>query len=692
MPFVQIQLRNLFFGFFFLCSFVSIAQDSEDFRKRFVDANYHIEFENYDMAVKEFTELVKEDPDNANLNYKAGYSIIKSNKNKRSAIPYLEKAVANTTTNYDDLNPFEKKAPIASHFYLGVAYHVGNQLDKADASFDKFKEVAGKKHYLQPEADHHKAQVAYARELMKDPINVIIKGVSDSINTEYADYSPVISLDESMIIFTSRRPGGTSDVTDIDGQYFEDIFVSERKSDGTWSTPKSIGPNINTADHEATIGLSADGQTLFIYKGEEGGSIYMSELVGDEWSVPTALGSDINTEHWETHAALAADNRTLYFTSNRPGGYGGRDIWLVKRLPNGMWAKAQNAGPVINTKYDEDAPFLHPDGKQLYFSSNGHKSMGGFDVFFSDMQEDGKWSTPTNLRYPINTTDDDIFYVTSADGTRAYFSSMRDEGKGEKDIYLITLPDAIERQLTVLVGYIKTSNGEGIPDGIHVLVNDLETGELVGDHKPNTKTGKYIMALSPGNYTISYSLDGTEFYTENIYVPAESSFQQINKELELDLVTMKVKTTGDPVVDVETETEEPETVTPVVTAKRNNYQYQEFLGYNIEKINTAGASWQAFLDTAVAHINRYGDVRISIESSASKVPTKTYGSNQKLTKARAESTKELLSSELKARGIDPSKVKYVSTSTLVLGPNYRGDYISGREKYEKYQYVKLITK
>lgn len=535
--------KIIFIGCFLLLSISNYAQDGDgtgSFTKKFTDGNYHIEYGNYELALPIFLDLLSNDPDNANLNYKVGLCYLKGLKNKKASIPYLEKAAQKVNKNYDDLNPYEKNAPNYTYLYLGQALHLAYRFDEAIETLEKFKSTINKKHVRYQEAERTIAFCNNAKEFIATPNQAFITNLADSINTEFPEYSPVISIDESTLIFTSRRNTTTGGTREINGAWFEDIYIAHKDDNGNWLGAQPIGSNINTADHEASIGLSADGQKLFIYKGEEGGSLWMSELVGEEWSIPMKLGSDINSEHWETHAVISADERFLYFVSNRPGGFGGRDIWMCKKLPNGMWGLAQNLGPKINTPYDEDAPFIHPDGKQIFFSSNGHKSMGGFDIFFSDLLEDGTWTEPTNLRHPINTTDDDIYYVTSADGKRAYLSSFRDGGKGEKDIYIVSLPEAVEKAITVLVGYIKISDGSEIAPDTRVTVLNIETGELL-PFKPNIKTGKYTLALNPGNYKISYEMNGNEFHTEEIYVPAESSYNIINKEILLDPVTFMVK-------------------------------------------------------------------------------------------------------------------------------------------------------
>lgn len=815
-------LLNLFIILFSLISFAQNDGESS-FAKKFTDGNYHIEYGNYELALPIFLDLLSTDPDNANLNFKVGMCYLKGVKNKKAAIPYLEKAAQKINRNYDDLNPYEKNAPNYTLLYLGQALHLAYRFDEAIETLEKFKSSINKKHVRYQEADRTIAMCNNAKEFIATPNQAFITNLGDYINTEFPEYSPVISIDESTLIFTSRRNTTTGGSQEINGDWFEDIYISTKDENDKWTTARPIGSNINTADHEASIGLSADGQKLFIYKGEEGGSIWMSELVGEEWSVPTKLGSDINTEHWETHAVISADERFLYFVSNRPGGFGGRDIWMCKKLPNGMWGLAQNLGPKINTPYDEDAPFIHPDGKQIFFSSNGHKSMGGFDIFFADLQEDGTWTDPINLRHPINTTADDIYYVTSADGKRAYLSSFRDGGKGEKDIYIVSLPEAVEKAITVLVGYIKLSDGSSISPDTRITVLNIETGELL-PFKPNASSGKYVLSLNPGNYKISYEMNGNEFHTEDIFVPAESSYNIINKELLLDPVTYHVKGKDDktPVIIPETAPElveikgrilmgtkektplanhkiflrdqkdiiiaETETdaegnfkfpaidrkqkhvlelakdpkldaapiylfkvsgklMGPFVKNNKGIYRFEllppiidkmiavdeedvaivnktkdkevkekvikqkevkaissdtksvglpagsyiYYFGYNRRKIDTQKEDFIKFADSIQRILNNGGTALISIESSASRVPTSKFKNNLDLSKQRAKTSREILETYLKDKGVNMDNVKFVITSTLVQGPKYNNDH-RNHNKYSPYQYVKFTVK
>lgn len=513
----------------------------------FREGNFLIGEENYDMALKNYLEAYKLDSSSANINFNIGFCYLSSSMNKGLAESYLAKAIAKVSKNYRYDDPSEKAAPPLAFFYYGKSLHFNYKFDEAIAQYDLFDKEYAKDKANKEDVTFFRQQSIYAKELIATPINVKIQNMGDSINSPYPDYSPVLSADESTLIYTSRRNTSTGGDKTQEGQYFEDIVVSYKDANGIWSSPKGIGQFINTNGHEASINLTPDGQTLIVYRDDGGnGNVYYSTWDGREWSSLQSFGSDINTKYWESHACLSADNNTLYFVSDRPGGYGGRDIYRCVKLPNGAWSKALNVGPTINTKYDEDGPFIHPDGVTLIFASVGHKSMGGFDIFASFIDDDKKFSEPQNLGFPINTPDDDVFFVTSPDGKRGYFSSAKDGGYGEKDIYTMFIPDAKEKPLALFKGYILPAEGEKLPDDLEVVVTNKETGEIVGRYRPK-ENGTFATILAPNkNYNFSYQAKGEEFYNEDIFVSNDIAYQEIKKEINLDPVSLlgKNKTKG----------------------------------------------------------------------------------------------------------------------------------------------------
>ena len=499
--------------------------------------------ENYDMALRNFLEAYKQDSSSSNVNFNVGFCYLNSSNNKVLAEGYLAKSLKDISKNYQIDNPNEKSAPPLAVFYYGKALHINYKFDEAQIQYDNFLNTYAKDKATKDDVAYFKAQNEFAKELVAAPINVKIQNLGDSINSEFPDYSPVLSADESSLIYTTRRNTGTGGERLQDGQYYEDIVISYKDANGVWSTPKSVSQNINTAGHDASINLTADGQTLIAFRDDSGdGNVYFSSWDGKDWSPLQSFGSDINSKYWESHACLSADNNTLYFVSDRPGGYGGRDIYRCVKLPNGAWSKALNVGPTINTKYDEDGPYIHPDGLTLIFASSGHKSMGGFDIFFTTIEEDKKFAEPVNMGYPINTTDDDVFLVTSPDGKRGYFSSSTDGGKGAKDIYMMSIPDAKEKPLVLFKGAILTENGQKLPDDILIVVTNKETGEVVGYYRPK-ENGTFATILAPNkNYNFSYQIKGQEFYNEDIYVSSDLAYQEIKKEINLDPVNLLAST------------------------------------------------------------------------------------------------------------------------------------------------------
>ncbi|MBN8697524.1 MAG: PD40 domain-containing protein [Bacteroidetes bacterium] len=542
--------QRLLLIFLFITSVCFSQGDKSAYREKFTQGNLLILEENYEMALAYFLEAYAIDSTNANINYKVGFCYLQSANQKNKALPFLRKAVQGIERNYVDMEPREKGAPEMAYYYLGLAYRLQYNFNESNAYFNKFKDIVGNKNTVLIKDLEKQIETNFnAIEYTKDTAEVTIVSLGDSINSKYPEYSPVISADESVIIFTSRRNTNLGASNAAGEAIAEDIYYSLKKKDGTWSSPRSISENINTFGNEANIGLSADGQQLFIYKDVNGGDIYYSNLEGDSWSMPLALTSSINSKYWETHATLTADGNTLYFVSDKKeGGFGGRDIWRCVKLPNGQWSMPLNLGPQINTSYDEDAPFIHPDGVTLFFSSNGHKSIGGFDIFKVVKNDEGKWGTPENMKAPINTPDDDIFYVQSGDGKRGYFSSVRKEGLGEKDLYMINFEKSIAEPLTLLKGYLTFDGTDKVPANISITATDMESGLVVQDVRPNALTGKYILILNPGDegktYTISYEAEGYQPISETITIPPNSSYQEIEKELLLRGINFESKALG----------------------------------------------------------------------------------------------------------------------------------------------------
>jgi len=395
---------------------------------------------------------------------------------------------------------YEKNKKVDNIEYdFARANHFNYKFDEALALLDKYLSKKGLSPEFKNNANQLKQYCINGKELYANPKSTKITNFGNGINTKNDEYVPVISADESIMIYTYRGPesiGGLQNefkVADKYGSYFEDVFQAVQ-IDGQWTKPSPIN-NVNTNSHDGAIALSADGFYLFVYRdsGDDHGDIYMSNSLSGEWSFPQKLRGEVNSYSWEGSCSMTANGKYLYFSSERGGGFGGKDIYRATLLPDSTWGNVVNLGDSINTALDDDAPFIHPDGITLFYSSKGKNSMGGYDIFQSRLNwKDSTFSKPINLGYPINTTDDDIYYVLSANGDRGYYASGKSGGEGLKDIYTV-YPGYVGKKPSIYIvkGKIKA---EGMPIAASVLV------EIVDQN--NKKLGEYVSSSSTGNYLV----------------------------------------------------------------------------------------------------------------------------------------------------------------------------------------------
>ncbi len=359
-----------------------------------------------------------------------------------------------------------------------------------------------------------------------------ITNVGKAINSPFDEYAPVISADGLMMIYTSRRPILKDDI-EKNVMGMENIYVSYY-DDMTWkwSEAKMLGETINQKwKNNSAIALSNDGQRMLIYRGDPDGNIYESDLMGDEWSEPIKLPAPINSRFHESSASISPDGRTIYFVSNRKGGEGGGDIWVCHQEIKG-WGKAENLGPVINSPKNEEGVFIHPDGKTLYFSSKGHNSIGGYDIFKS-VFENGSWGTPVSLGDTINTPEDDLYFSLTAYGKTGYFASVRPDGLGNKDIYEINFKTRSDTRLTLFKGIVIDFDSFD-PLGADIDIIDNDKNLVIANVKSNSVTGKYLVSLPAGkNYGIAIKKKGYLFYSENFDIPLSAAYKEIRKTIPL---------------------------------------------------------------------------------------------------------------------------------------------------------------
>lgn len=534
------MINKLNISLFLLLLFVgSVSSQNVDFFKRnfpndrnglnnavnnIYDGDDYYADDFYVKALKYYQKANDFNPNCAILNYKIGncylFSIEKSNAEK-----YFTKAF--------ELNPNVSPDIL---YKLGMANQLTYNFTKAIEYYNKYKFIVKSDDKLKKIINKKITECNNGIELIKNPIKGNIYPI-DNINTEYPEYGALINADESKLFFTSRRKGTTGNQVDpYDLRYYEDIYeISKVKNE--WGSVVNVGPPLNSNTHDAVVGISLDGQILFTYKNTKSsiGNLFISYLDSDKWTAPVELPKPINSKYQESSACLSPDGNILYFVSNRPGGLGGKDIYYSKKV-NDTWSEPINL-KVLNSEYDEDGLYIHPNGKTIYFSSKNDKSMGGFDIFISEQNEKGEWQEPKNIGYPINSPDDDLYFVMSADAKHGYFTSNKAGGKGDKDIYMIDFSDfeSIQKDnyLTLVKGKVLDSISNK-PIFAEIEIVDNDKGKLISKFTSNSLTGDYMISLPSGkNYGISISAENHLFYSDNFTLTESKEYKEKVKNIYL---------------------------------------------------------------------------------------------------------------------------------------------------------------
>lgn len=457
------------------------------------DADEHYSHHNFLMALPIYKELLKGDKNNPSIQYKIAECYLNTNINKSEAIKYLE---------------FCAKDPkVESNVWLrlGYAYRLSNKIDDAIKAFNKYKELEPKKKKL---ADRELEICNNAKSLMLNPVNVSFTNLGKDINSEFADYYPWITQDENFLAFTTRRKGQTAGRVEVDGYYASDVYTSKVEA-GKWVKAENPGPKINSSLDEQVVGVKADGSEMLVYIDhiEKYGDIYSSVKKNGAWVKYQPFPEHINKEI-EHSASISADGNTLFFVRGE-NKEAQTDIFICRKLPNGNWSMPLKMGPEINSEYNEDFPYLSTDGVTLYFSSEGHNTMGGFDLFKSVWnQEENTWTKAENLGYPVNTTDNDRSISLTPDNRVGYISAWRPGGQGDLDIYRVKFND-VDQKLTLYLGNVTLGDSLNKPKEyvINILAVNVVSKEEFS-FVPNPTNGKLVMALPAGSYEITVSADG----------------------------------------------------------------------------------------------------------------------------------------------------------------------------------------
>ncbi|MDQ3047314.1 MAG: hypothetical protein M3R27_07175 [Bacteroidota bacterium] len=476
---------------------------------KFVDpreAKEHFSHYNFLAAIPVYKQLLKEEPTNVDYNHKLGLCYLRTNINKALSIPYLETASKQEKVEKTIWND------------LGQGYQYASRFDDAIKAYTKYKATLPPKDKEIERIDHQIETCENGKEYVKHPINVTFQNLGKEINSEYPDYYPFVPANETFVVFTSRRKDNIGGQVEVDGYYSSDIYISLPVSD-VWTKPKNMGGTVNTRYDEQAVGLTPDGGAMLMYIDhiDSLGNIYQSINKNGIFQRMKKLNNNVNSD-FETAGSITPDGNIIFFASKRDGSAGETDIYMARKLPNNQWALPQNLGPTINTKYKEDFPQIAPDGKTLYFSSQGHAGMGDFDLFQSTWnEEENTWSTPKNLGYPLNSAGDDRCISFTQDNRVAYVSSVRDGGFGDMDLYRVKFNDA-EDKFTVLQGFVSTVDSAKNVEAF-VTIEDLKNKDILPyTYNPNPKTGKFIMALAPGKYQATIEVNGYKTLTEVFFI------------------------------------------------------------------------------------------------------------------------------------------------------------------------------
>ncbi len=487
----------------------------------------YFKIKNYTEALSTYLEAEKAGATSKELSYAIAKCYKEQNDiNQRiKSIPYFE--------NAEGLDP----KPRDFYLDMGETYHEDDQVKEAMAAFQQHKKAIDPRDKASLRKIDRNIQISKnAQTLLSQTRDFKVKLVGGQINTEYTEYNPVVSADESVIAYTALRPN--TGKTRAGEKFIEEIFVVYNAS-GILSIPQKV--TVRSNYNAGTAGMSSDGQQMMIFIGGANGTgnLYTIDKQGDSWTAPTTMGTPINNLNYlESTASITPDGKVIYFASDRKGGYGGLDIYKSEKNEEGNWGKPVNLGSKVNTKYNEDAPFIHPDQRLLFFTSEGHNTIGGRDIFKTQVIK-GSWIKPMNMGYPINTTANDNYFTLTADGRKGYFSSDRKGGLGGQDIYTLDMPeDAGTIPLTMLKGKILDA-GTNKPLNTKIYMIDNDTNKKLDFvYHPDPETGSYLIIVPPNkNYDMIIESEGFLPYTLNIDIPNQTYFYELYQQIYLKTIT-----------------------------------------------------------------------------------------------------------------------------------------------------------
>jgi len=478
---------------------------------------------NFNAALVEYVKLVNYDPNDMDFNYKLGMCYLNTNSDRSKAIEYFVKASE------------QKGAPDDVFYQMGRSLLAANLFDEAIDAFEKYKEINKGKLNPKFNFEQHLEYCYNGKEYIKKPVDVTFKNLGKTVNSPTADYACVSMAVDTIVFFSSSRKGNMGGIIDGYGEIVPDVYFSTR-NDTVWNKAKNIGININSEYYEIVSGMSSNGDKMLYYKEDaaSSGDVFISELKGKTWQKGALMDPVLSAKNPFTGACITPDGKRVYFAANLKGSLGGKDIWVIEKDDAGKWSSPKNLGDKINTKFDEDYPSIWHDGKTLFFASQGHTSIGGFDIFMSYQGDPSQeWSTPMNIGYPVNTTTDNLYFSLSANARTGFVSAIRPEGFGDLDIYHFTLKEPLIRNAGVLFkASILSAQGLPAKDAMCMIVKE-STGETVGIMEAVGPASMIHALLPAGKYKLTVRSPKMGRLEEEILIMGDEGEKGVFKSLTL---------------------------------------------------------------------------------------------------------------------------------------------------------------
>ena len=688
-------MKIIALGLLMMTSFLGEVEDNE--KQLYKKATAAFEKGNYEEAILKYEELSAMNSSNSEYHFLTGLSYYKSRKDLSKAVESFENSI----------ETFDGDTIAEAYYYIGRSYREQGEFEKAKTSFQTFEGFLKDNeegNALKTEIDVEYQWVENAilhEERLKNGLRV--EDMSSKLNSVYGDYAPVYVEELDLLAFTSRRPGVSNELA-FDNKYYEDIYFCKRR-DSTWvllteEEHDFIFDVKNTEGHDSYIAYESK-KDLYIYKENK---IFQQRFQNGEWTTLSEFEIANDGSKHTPSVAFSPDGKTLYFSHKETLGKGEKDIYSAELQKDGKWSTPKNLG-VVNSKFDEDGPFVSRDGKVLYFSSKGHNSMGGFDFFKLDLTD--KNAKPVRMPEPYNSLADDIFIDVSNDERHGFISSNRNGSIGDMDIFEIFF----KPYQTKFEGLAVYENDQS-PASAEIIIIDKETNKEVARIKPDPTTGKYNVELE-NNKTYIFNVNGTaenQEFTAEISVPEQDrdiqsiqiielkSLMDENGQNNANVLTIKS--------DFDNNSSDNSIANRVVFDKEKELYNEVSSTINIDVFNIADARFERFFgynQNEITNDQRFNDfivdiekalkmeknIVVEIEASASKVPTRTFRTNTRLAKKRAAVPRKKIEEYFTSKNIDISKVITFKEVSAVQGPNYKNDFKKNRLEYEKFQFVKI---